>query len=105
MKDLALSPAADLLFSASSDGTIKAWRLQDPLVSVHVHDSSPLNGSACRLSLVYTSCSYGVCSGKFLRGSILVDRCFATSLFMDVREHASMFTCKCTYFVVQFSWI
>ena len=35
MKGLALSPAADLLFSASSDGTIKAWKLQEPLVSVH----------------------------------------------------------------------
>ena len=35
VKGLVLSPAADLLFSASSDGTIKAWKLQDPLVSVH----------------------------------------------------------------------
>lgn len=33
MKDLALSPAADVLFSASSDGNVKAWKLNEPLVS------------------------------------------------------------------------
>lgn len=42
VKGLALAPGGELLFSASSDGTIKAWRIAQPQVETYDHSIAVL---------------------------------------------------------------